>query len=361
MNIKTLSILAIVAALLVFAAVNLNQSRTGQGGAQMPPQLLFSDLAASLGEISEIRLQAQAGEVTLVKSADHRWQVKEKAGYRADLEKIGKLLMGAADLRYLEEKTRNPALYAQLDLQDINESGSQAVQVTLRDSNSNVRADFLVGKQKPARTDNTRQEIYVRKVNDSQTWLSLGNLPISYERKPEHWLQREVLDVMASRIQEVEVQINGDTVRIFKEADATDFSLADLPENALLTGQFHLNNIANGFAGLRLDDVEPVAEIDFTTPATAVMRTFDGLEITLETTPALDDGRRYSRLRAAYQAETDESAELEQEATQLNARFQDWAFVLPPFKLDSIFKTRADLIRPEVTPVDAPAHSGTME
>jgi hypothetical protein len=369
MNIKSLIILAIMAAVLVFAALSLHKTPERQGESAYYQQAVFASLAAHIDQITEIHLQRHDSRIHLRKEGA-QWQVHDKGGYAADLEKIAKLLLGVADVRYLEQKTRTPELYAQLDVQDIDQPDSAAVHITLKDSHANVMADFLVGKQKTARLDNTRQEIYLRKVGDAQTWLVLGNIPIMYEKNPQDWLQRTVFNIDSTQIKSVDITHNDEHLHIFKpDNNATEFSVAEIGADNEISNQFALNNIANSFANLSLDDVRRLSEFDFIIHSRAIAHTFDGLEITLERSHA-DDGRYYVRMRAAFSA--DSSAEVQQQAHTLNAQWQEWAFVLPTFKLDNIFKARADVIGPRAvasqesgtelpSSIDAHAHSTTVE
>ena len=370
MNIKTFSILAIVTALLVIAAVNFTGKReAGPVQADYYKQQVFPELAKQLEQVTLIQLRSAEGTVTLARNEDKNWGVTEKHGYSADLEKIHKILLGAGDLRYLEQKTATPELHEKLNLRDVETEGSKAVQVTLEDAQGQTLADILVGKQKPARMDSTQKDVYVRKPGDNQTWLALGTLPVEYDKEPDNWLVKEVADVPQKRMREVVVtHAGGESVRVYKDsAEATDFQLADLPANGKVKSQYMVNNIAGFLAGLRLENVLPAEQVDFAAEdaVQAAFETFDGLRVKLVVVEK--DDKHYAKLEAEYtdppapaQAEEEPAAEdeeaeaaaketapspeeVQKEVEDLNKVFAGWAFHVAKFKMNNLLKPRAEL------------------
>ena len=73
-----------------------------QGG-----KLLFPDMMSMVNDVNEVVIETHEHTVTLERG-DQTWGVKEKAGYRADVEKVKKAIVGFTDLRIHEPKTKNP-------------------------------------------------------------------------------------------------------------------------------------------------------------------------------------------------------------------------------------------------------------
>lgn len=370
MNIKIFSILAIVTALLVLAAVNFSKNP----GAEKTPekQVLFPGLSKQLEDVSEILIQRKDSQFTLQKNPNGVWSLKERDGYPAAVDKVGSLLMGTAGLRTLEAKTSSPALYEKLQVEDISAEKAASTQVTLKKGDGSIVADLIVGKSKPAKIDSTRQEIYVRKVGDKQSWLALGAL--SVEPELNEWLDKEIVNIDSKRIRSVDLRQGEEQFTIFKQnAEATDFQISDLPDRGKVKSPYLLNNIGGFLADLRFDSVIADAGIDFSKPDLAAMfHRFDGLQAQLSV--AQKDGKDYIKLAFSYeapaekteQAQTDEAKKeeaeaekskeestedsqpdpekIKQEVADLNAKVRNWAYQLPSYKLDNLRKKHGELI-----------------
>ena len=115
MKSKTIGLLAVITIVGIMFAVFANR----EPATSLPKsgQLLFPDLMSVVNDVNEVVIETTEQTMTLVRG-EQTWGVKEKAGYRADMEKVKKMLVGLADLRIHEPKTKNPELYERLGLQD---------------------------------------------------------------------------------------------------------------------------------------------------------------------------------------------------------------------------------------------------
>ncbi|MDR4500852.1 MAG: DUF4340 domain-containing protein [Nitrospirales bacterium] len=393
---KTLMILAGITFVVILGAVLLSQDtneKPSQSG-----ELVFPDLMAGINEIEEMTIESKDHTVTLVRQGE-RWSVKEKGGYAASFEKVKPVLIGMAELRIREPKTKNPDLYEKLGLQDHNAEGSPSTLITLKAKGSKAVASMLLGNQRPGRGNPTQSDLYIRKPDDPQTWLVSGKLPV--EKVPGEWLEKELLNIAGKRIQRVSVtHPGGETLTIYKDTpDALDFKVRDLPKDQKVNSQFNVNNVANAVAQLTLEDVKKSDEPAFSPKAglQAVLETFDGLRLTVETMNK--DEVVYGRIAAAFDPtlvykepvkessekkadvpsgddsgkdakESDESdtkedddntekkdepkesilkseEDVQKEVADLNAKFKDWIFEFPKFKVENFSKKKDDLIAKE--------------
>ncbi|MBA3613918.1 MAG: hypothetical protein H0W49_13620, partial [Nitrospirales bacterium] len=99
MKAKTLGILAAITIVGIVVAVFVNQEPVSQ----LPNsgERLFPRLLSVVNDVSEVVVETKDQTVTLMRE-EKTWQVKEKSGYRADVEKIKQTLIGLAELRILE-------------------------------------------------------------------------------------------------------------------------------------------------------------------------------------------------------------------------------------------------------------------
>ncbi len=385
---KTVTVLAVITVLVIIAAALFLRDQSG--GIPGRGELLFPELRARINDVKEISIQSKGDAVTVTRQETY-WAVQEKEGYRAAMDQVRKLLIGMAELTILEPKTRNPERYAKLDLQDVDAEDSTSTLVGLKDEAGKMMAHVLIGRRRPARGDSTKEEIYVRKPGDPQTWLTVGRFRI--ETAPDRWIDKQVLNIDSQRVRQVRVtHANGETVVIRKTRPAdSDYTIVDMPAKSVVKSQFTVNNIADTIANLTLDDIRLQADVELPKrgAVTASLETFDGLRVRLkvikkddshyaalsaefdealieqpEEAPAPDDEKtaegdgQATDADEGDKAKTDKPgdepetatpvklkspAEVQEDVKSLNERTADWVYVIPSFRADAIAKRRADL------------------
>ncbi len=382
MRLKTLGILAGIAAMLILVTVFLAKREN-----PTPPptgRLVFPELTATINDVSELRVATQRGAMTLHRQED-AWRVREKHDYPADLGKIRETLIGLAELTILEPKTRKPELYEKLGLQDVEAEGSLSTGMTLKDAAGNTLGDVIIGHDRPAQGNDGQKELFIRKPGNPETWLVLGKLPI--EKNPGEWLDKELVRIETQRVRRLTITHPDRTRLVVEKAHPADpdYQLAGLPEGLEIESQFTVNNMVSTVTSLSLDDVTPRSEIPFDEQpvVTAVFETFDGLEGTARLLQK--DEKTYLTVSAAFNPDLVWNPEPENEAEQasepqaggeaeheaqeqeaaarpeppaikpeaevkaeietLNNRVADWVYVIPAFRAETLLKKPQDLIK----------------
>lgn len=393
MKTKTVGILAAITIIGIVLAILVNR----ESASPLPNsgELLFPNLLTMVNEINEVIVETHDQTMTLLRG-EKNWGVKEKDGYPADVEKVKQTIIGLAEMRILEPKTKNPELYDRLGLQGKDKEGALSTFVTLKTPNNPEAAKVIVGNQRPAKGNPRMSDIYVRKPEDPQTWLVNGNLPL--EKMPGEWLDKELTALVTRRVHRVIVtHPDGQTLILSKESpDDLDFQLDSVPTGFKVTSQFSLNNVVGSLVQLSLEDVKKEEKADFPKDSgvSAVLETFDGLRLKVKT--AKHDEKNFGKLSAEFDpalvrpvdahpspdkkeksstpAAQDESAklsneevlageqsvpspkgesilkkpeEVQKEAKDLNQRVRGWVFDLPTFKVENFSKHKKDLISKE--------------
>lgn len=384
MKLKTLSTLAVIAAVLIIVAVFMAEQQ--EPGAPLTGQPVFPELKTVINDVTELSVATQSGTITLHRQEDI-WRVKEKYDYPADLGPLRETLIGLAELKTLEPKTRKPELYEKLGLQDVEAEGSLSTGITLKDATGNTVAAAVIGNDRPAQGKSGYKELFIRKAGDPQTWLAEGRL--TFEKNPGQWLDKELTQIETKRVRRLTVTHPDKTRLVVEKARPTDldYQVANLPEGLEIESQFTVNNIVSTVTSLSLDDVKPVSEIPFAGQpvVTAAFETFDGLQGTVQLLPK--DDKNYVTISAAYNAalvwkpepektpepekesepkpgeqpETEAQdnkapaepeqpkirpeAEVKAEIEALNKRVTDWVYVIPKFRADTLLKKPQDLLK----------------
>jgi hypothetical protein len=392
MKSKTIGILAGITILGIVVAILVNREPTFH----LPKsgQLLFPQLLAMVNEVNEVVVETKDQTVTLVRG-ENAWGVKEKAGYRGDVEKVKQTIIGLAELRILEPKTMNPELYERLGLQDKEQEGSLSTTLTLKTPNNPEAALVIVGNQRPAKGNPRMSDIYVRQPGDPQTWLVMGNLPL--EKVAGEWLDTEITALTSKRVHRVTVtHPGGKTLLVSKDKpEDLDFRLDSVPAGFKVASQFNVNNVVGTLVQLSLEDVKKEGDVDFQSHpgVSAVLETFDGLRLHVQT--AKEGDKIFGKLSAEFDpalvmpveaspssekkekipapgsgqdekpteamegkepvekhsepAPEEDSVlkkpeEVQKEVVALNQRVQGWTYELPKFRVENFSKSKKDLL-----------------
>jgi hypothetical protein len=385
MKSKTIGLLAGITIAGIVLAVFVN--REPSGTISQKGQLLFPDLMSVVNDVNEVVIETKEQTITLVRG-EQVWGVKEKANYPANVEKVKQVIVGLANLRIHEPKTKNPELYERLGLQDSNQEGSLSKTVSVKTTDNPEAAKLVVGNQKPAKGNPQVSDIYVRKPGDPQTWLVMGNLPI--ETMQGEWLDKEVTALTTKRVRQVTVtHPKGETLHLSKtKPEDLDFQLDSIPAGFKVSSQFNVNNVVGTLVQLSLEDVKPLADVDFAAKpgVSAILETFDGLRLHVHTTKQNEkvlakfsaefDANSIQTLEAASKpqdksksdeaegekGEKDKGADVEspkeesllktpeevnKEVELLNQRVKGWAYELPSFRVENFSKLKKDLMEKE--------------
>jgi hypothetical protein len=291
--------------------------------------LVLPGLEHNVNTVTKVSLRKGDGaHATLEKDKD-AWRVQER-GWPADVGRVRKLLLDLGALNIVEEKTRLPANYPQLGVEDVS---SPKATGTLVDVTSPARAwSVIIGKSSGAKSG------YVRVAGAPQTLLAAPLLMVDAD--PKGWLERTLLDVPVTRIREVqEHPAQGATFSASREKkEQNDFTVAPLPKGRELTSAAAAEPITTALASLTLDDVHKVDTKADTAATRALYKTFDGLELEVS---GRKDGT-HSLIAISARSSTKETAT---EADQLNARLSGWEFEVPEYKYNAMFSPLEDLLK----------------
>lgn len=354
MNAKVLIVLAALTAIVGVAAIGVSMRGPDSDQVAGGGEKIFPALAGKVNDARSLTVARKDGTVVLTKTGED-WTVADKSNYPADFAKVRKLLVELAELQTLEAKTKTPALYASLEVEDLSAADAKSTQVTLKDANGGALADVLVGKQRYGKSGSGGDGVYVRKVGDAQAWQARGRVTI--EREALAWLDRNIADISRDRVKQVTVtQPDGAKLIVRKEKpDDKDFTLVDKPADRKLKSEYEVNNLAGVLEKLELDDVKPAKDIEFAdgTPAVEIA-TFDGLVTRIHL--VTKDDQSWIRINASFEAPTEpvkpegaaaklkSADDVQKEVAQINARASNWAYKMPTYKAEAMRKKMNDLL-----------------
>ena len=297
--------------------------------------LVLPGLQTALNSVTEVRLtKGDQTHATLKKGASD-WEVGER-GYPADSGKVRKLLLNLGALNVVEEKTRTPANYPQLGVEDITSPEAPGTRVAVV-SPTKVY-ELIVGKTSSGKSG------YVRVPTTQQALLAAPML--SVDADPKQWLDHTLIDVGQDRVKDVEEKpAEGAAYTISREKkEQTDFTVSNIPKGRELSSPVVADPIAGSLGGMTFDDVHKVAAPAADAKVSHVIyRTFDGLQVDLA-------GRKDGTRGLISLAVTSTDKATADEAKKLSAQVQGWEYELPSYKYDGIFRPMDELLKPVETP-----------
>jgi hypothetical protein len=315
-------------ALIVFAI--WLSSRRHLEHATLAGDLVLPGLEQKVNTVSELDLRRGDGTHTSLKKASVGWVVSER-DWAAEPGKVRKLLLDLGALNVVEEKTRLPANYPQLGVEDVSTPKATGTQIDVVTPGRTFA--LIVGKTSSGKSG------YVRVAGTAPSLLAAPLLTLDAD--PKSWLERALIDLPQTRIRQVdEKPADGPPFRATRDRkEQPDFTVAPLPKGRQLTSAGAADSIAASLGALTLEDVHKAAAPADSRVARAVFRSFDGLE--LEITGRKDGARALIALAARSTAR-----DAEAEARALNTRLAGWEFEIPDYKYGAIFRTLDDLLQP---------------
>lgn len=296
--------------------------------------LVLPGLESALNTVTEVRLTKGDETHTTLKKGATDWVVAER-DYPADSGKVRKFLLDLGALNVVEEKTRNPANYQQLGVEDTSSPKSTGTRAALV-APSRVY-EIIVGKSSSAKSG------YVRVPTAQQALLAAPSL--SVDADPKRWLDHTLIDIAQERIKEVEEKPGeGPSFTASREKkEQTDFTVNNIPKGRELTSPVAADSIAGSLGSLTLDDVRKESGAGDPKVSHAVFRTFDGLELDVA---GRKDGT-HDLISITVRSTAKETAD---EAQKLTTQLRGWEYEVPSYKYDAIFTSLDSLLKPVEPP-----------
>ena len=291
--------------------------------------LVLPGLEQNVNTVTTVTLRKGDGTHATLQKDGGTWHVVER-GWAADIGKVRKLLLDLGALNIVEEKTRLPANYPQLGVEDVSSPKATGTRIDIAAGGRSW--GVIIGKSSGAKSG------YVRVVNAPQTLLAAPLLLVDSD--PKGWLDHTLLDVQVARVRQVEEHpAQGASFSVARDKkEQADFSVSPLPRGRELTSAAAAEPITTALASLTLDDVRKAGGTTDAPAARALFRSFDGLEVELA---GRKDGT-HSLIAINARSTAKETAD---EAAQLTARLAGWEFEIPDYKYTAIFMPLEDLLR----------------
>jgi hypothetical protein len=314
---------------VVLAAVALSFGGDGPRREASAGATVLSNVAARAADIATVAVRRDKGTLTLQRG-EAGWTIAERSHYPADPGKVRQALVGLADLKLVEAKTRKPELYPRLEVEDVAE-GAKSALVEVKDAGGQTIAQLIVGKRRIDRLGAGNDGIYVRRPGEAQAWLAQGSLDLTGE--PKDWLDKKVVSIPPAEVTKVTISHpDGSTLVIARENGTGKFAVPAAPPDTKWKNDTAINEPAGALDNFELTDVttlkqQPVPE----DAVVAELVTEKGLVVKASTWTK--DDQAWVRLEAAGEG-----------ADAINAKTGKWVYAVPAWKANPLKTKLADLV-----------------
>lgn len=334
---KIFTILGGAAAVTVVAAVATHSISSRWQPADSERSLIFPGLAAHASEIDRLTI-TQGGRELVIARDGGRWLLENRDNYPADTTRVRSNIVGLTELHRIEPKTRNPELYARLEVEDPDGEGAKSRHVAVTGKDDETLATLIVGKQNPRVLGAGRNGVYVRLDDDEQSWLAGGDITISAD--VGDWVDTGLVALPVAEIASVHVKRGGaypiDLVR--PAGEDKGFTVTELPEGLKPVSNYALQSQVLKMTRVNFDDVRA----ESATGEPDILTRIDGTSgLSLTISHYGGGGGQWVRVAAAG-----EGAAAEQ-ARAINGRFGGWEVHIPESAVDDLVLMLSDVVDAE--------------
>tara|TARA_Y100000590_G_scaffold93798_1_gene106286 strand:+ start:21018 stop:22028 length:1011 start_codon:yes stop_codon:yes gene_type:complete len=212
-------------------------------------EIIFNNINDNINEIEEINIDNNKKKILIVKDKDNdNWYMSTKSNYKVRNEVVRKNLIQISELRFFEKKTSEEFLYSRLDLDYPNDEDGDSKLITLKNNNNKPLVQFILGKKK-------KDGVYLKKINDKQTWLTTGILEMSKFEKD--WLETKIMDISYENIKKILINRsdNDGSFSLTKDEKNENLLIDNLNKDQIPKSDLIANFLGYFFTNLVFDDV----------------------------------------------------------------------------------------------------------
>jgi len=339
-----------VTAIIVAAASFVVVERYATSTFVKEKEPIFPAMHDKVNDVTEILYEDKQVRIAVARRDNGQFVLSERHDYPVSNEIVRELVVGLAELKVLEPKTKLEKLYPRIQVDDLANEKSLAKHLVVKGKNGETLIDALIGRRNFDTTGLTDEGRYVRRVGEAQSWLVAGRFDIPDQIKK--WVGKEFMNVDAKRIDTATTTQPDGTKLIVQreEKDGTRFKVLNVPKGREVEYQIDVDNISDGPDRIEFEDVAKPGEVEF--PKDKIIhttyKTYDGLIIDVDVYPKDESKSEFwARFKASVSDKAEKKDEIQKEADKINAEVTNWVYRIPAFKYRYMSRRLDEVLKKE--------------
>ncbi|MGH6944861.1 MAG: DUF4340 domain-containing protein, partial [Geminicoccaceae bacterium] len=271
------------------AAVIVSLGRPTAAPVHYVDEPAFPALHDNPDAVQKVIMKGPDNSFSLVRESPDRWVAPDRANYPVATDDVRKLIVGLADMRLTEPKTKEPDLYGRIEVKDVDAKDAKSRLVRLEGAGGKVLAEAIIGKERYRLTGSQATGTYIRRPGEAQSWLASG--AVQPETKVAEWLDDQVVALAGDTLRRIEIRPeSGEAYAIARASADAGWQLESLGPDEKTKPDEDFAKLTGALSSVKMEDVKPRGELDW--PArhgTAEVTTADGLELTVQLAKIGDD------------------------------------------------------------------------
>jgi len=329
---RTLLVLGSAALIFALLAGYAVWRRAAEGLPRHTPEIVLPGFAEAAGNAARIEIKGPGGDFAVIRRSPTGW-VLDRGEFPADYDEVRRTLISLAQLTTIAPKTKRPDWLRHLQL----DRPGAGTEVTVKTAEGTVLARLIVGLVQELGDPSGAKGQFVRRPDESQAWLARAVFPVRGDIAS--WMARDIAGIGPARLKAVSIQpAGGQGFTVGRASPADPVTLEGAPATAQADFEL-INQIGFAIATFTPTDIRAAEGMDFSKAARATATSFDGLAITFLL------AERPDGVWARLSASASQPAMAEQ-AADINARAQGFAFKLPEEKARPLLADRKRVLTP---------------
>lgn len=242
-------------------------------------KLFLPELAGKVDQFEHIRIKMAETEWHIEKKAN-RWVIQNKAAVEVNVTWLRQLVQGLLAMKVIEPKTQNPNAFASIQVDLPNQPESKGIQVEVFDKSNQSLMNIVIGKRQARPTNPIDQLIFVRKVDESQSYLVESRLPEGFELNDV--AKENLLAFQSEKIKRITMQGPDERFELKRDSEDESFKVMTETEEAV-KASYNVNDLVEALESFKLKDILPrePQNLDWDKALKLSIKTFKGNQYTL--------------------------------------------------------------------------------
>ena len=395
MNKKQLFLIFGVAIVLVGSVFMARSGRQSTWQGQATAETLLPNFPVN--DVTGLEITGKGGTVKLVRK-DDGWRVAERFDYPASYSTLKEFIVKMGEMKAAQSVKVGASQYGRLNLEEPGKGENSGTKVVFTGKDGKALQTLVFGKEHTKKTDDAAPANPMMGMMgggggswpdgrylllpESNRVVLVSDSFSAVDPDPTRWLEKEffkLTDIKDGRLTVADQEVWS----VSRDSKTAELALAGpVPEGKEVdTGK--LSSIKSAFGWASFTDVADPAlkpeEMGMDTPRTYTARDFDGFVYTVRIGKETGDGKVYVQAEAAFDGPKERTPEADEKpedkpkkddefakklqenkdkAEVTNRRLKGWTYVVSTYTVDSVTKTREELLKDKAKPPETKPEAG---